>query len=128
MESGPAGLTPESPWARLEPAVDEAILPPGIRLADESRPGRRCFLLLEGTATVEASGNPPRELAAGAFVGRLDPAGRPHPPTGITVRVASQARVLVIDPDRLAVLIRSDPSAAAAWRRVARHAGRPAHR
>ena len=54
MNSGPTGPVPEpSSWAPLEPAGDEAILPPGIRLADEARPGRQCFVLIEGTATVE---------------------------------------------------------------------------
>lgn len=110
---------PESPsWALLRRAGDEAVLPAGIRLADEGRPGRRCFVLVEGTATVESSGSRLRELGPGAFVGRVDAAGRPLPPCGLTVRLSAQARVLVIDAARLAVLIDSDPAAAAAWRQL----------
>jgi hypothetical protein len=121
MEPGPTPPTPEPLWAPFQPAGDEAVLPAGIRLADEAGPVRQCFVLLEGTATVEASGNPLRELGPGTFVGRVDSAGRPQPPAGVTIRVASHARVLVLDPGRLAVLIDSDPAAAAAWQRITRH-------
>jgi hypothetical protein len=53
MTTGP---TPRSPWAALELAGDEAILPAGVRLADEHHRGRQCFVLIEGAATVEAAG------------------------------------------------------------------------
>jgi hypothetical protein len=119
MNSGPTGPIPElSSWALLELAGDEAMLPAGIRLVDEARPGRQCFVLIEGTATVEAAGNRLRELGAGAFVGLVDQAGRPLPPAGVTVRLESRSRVLVIDAGRLSVLIDSDPAAAAAWREM----------
>jgi hypothetical protein len=123
MNSGAPGPVPEpSSWALLEPAGDEAILPPGIRLADEARPGRQCFVLMEGTATVEAAGNRLRELGAGAFVGLVDANGRPRPLSGLTVQLATHSRVLVIDARRLAVLIDSDPAAAAAWRKMSQQA------
>ena len=78
MNSEPAGPLPDpSSWALLELAGDEAILPAGIRLADEDRPGRQCFVLIEGTATVEAAGNRLRELGAGSFVGLVGQGGRP---------------------------------------------------
>lgn len=104
--------------ALLDLAADEAVLPAGIRLVDETRPGRRCFLLLEGSATVEAAGTRLSQLHAGAFIGSADPSGRPLPPSGLTVRLATRSRVLVIDAGRLAVLIDSDPVTAAAWRRL----------
>jgi len=122
MNSGPTETTPDSSWALLELAGDEAVLPPGIRLVDESRPGRQCFVLIEGKATVEAAGNRLRELGAGSFVGLVDADGRPLPLSGLTVQLATHSRVLVIDTRRLAVLIDSDPAAAAAWRKMSRQA------
>jgi 5-deoxy-D-glucuronate isomerase len=122
MNSGPTETTPDSSWALLELAGDEAVLPPGIRLADESRPGRQCFVLIEGKATVEAAGNRLRELGAGSFVGLVDADGRPLPLSGLTVQLATHSRVLVIDARRLAVLIDSDPAAAAAWRKMSQQA------
>ena len=92
------------------------------RLADESRPGRQCFVLIEGKATVEAAGNRLRELGAGSFVGLVDADGRPLPLAGLTVQLATHSRVLVIDARRLAVLIDSDPAAAAAWRKMSQQA------
>ena len=56
-----------------------------------------------------------RELGAGSFVGLVDADGRPLPLSGLTVQLATHSRVLVIDARRLAVLIDSDPAAAAAW-------------
>lgn len=117
MNSEPTGpLAEPPPWAPLGVAGDEAVLPPGSRLADETRPGRQCFVLLEGAATVEAAGTRLRELSAGAFVGSVDLAGRPQPPAGLTIRLVTRSRVLVIDAGRLSVLIDADPAAAAAWR------------
>jgi hypothetical protein len=112
----PTGSVPEP--SLLDLVGDEAVLPPGTRLTDEGRRGRQCFLLLEGTAVVEAAGNRLRELGAGAFIGAVDTDGRPQPPAGLTVRLLTSSRVLVIDSDRLAVLIDSDPAAAAAWRQM----------
>jgi len=122
MNSGPTGTPDPSSWALLELAGDEAVLPPGIRLADESRPGRQCFVLIEGRATVEAAGNRLRELGAGSFVGLVGADGRPLPLSGLTVQLATHSRVLVIDARRLAVLIDSDPAAAAAWRKMSQQA------
>lgn len=116
--SGDSGLL--AGLALLDLAGDEAVLPAGIRLVDETRPSRQCFLLLEGSATVETAGVRLRELDAGAFIGSADQAGRPLPPSGLTVRLASRSRVLVIDAGRLAVLIDSDPTAATAWKRMSR--------
>ena len=95
---------------------DEAVLPAGSRLADEKRPGHQCFVILDGTATVERDGRVLRHLDGGAFVGELDPGGRPLPPSGVTVRLATRSRVLVLDPARLAAAIEADPVLAAAWR------------
>jgi hypothetical protein len=119
MSPAPTRPIPEpSQWKSLEPACDEAILPAGIRLADESRIARHCFILLEGTATVEANGTRLPDLGAGAFVGRLDQGGHPLPPTGLTIQLATRSRVLVIEARRLAELVDSDPVAAAAWRQL----------
>jgi CRP-like cAMP-binding protein len=145
MSTAPAGPEPESPswkpeaeppsggpepesssWALLGLAGDEARLPPGIRLVDEARPGKQCFVLLEGAATVEAGGDRIRELDPGAFVGLVDSSGRPVPPSGLTVQLTAHSRVLVIDAKRLVMIIDSNPAAAAAWRQIAQQvAGQP---
>ena len=56
MNSEPAGPLPDpSSWALLELAGDEAILPAGIRLADEDRPGRQCFVLIDSDPAAAAA-------------------------------------------------------------------------
>jgi CRP-like cAMP-binding protein len=112
-------MSDEQPGPRDELAEltgDEAVLPAGSRLADEARAGHQCFLILDGTATVERGGSTLRRLGRGAFVGELDPDQRPLPPSGVTVRLDTRSRVLVLDPARLAAAIDADPALAAAWR------------
>jgi len=121
MSYVPAAKPPGgSSWAALELAGDEAVLPAGSRLADEASSGRQCFVILEGTAAVEAAGQQLGDLSTGAFVGSVDCAGGPLPPAGLTVRLTTSARVLVLDAARLGALIESDPAAAAAWHGLAR--------
>jgi hypothetical protein len=48
--------------------------------------------------------------------------GRPLPLSGLTVQLATQLRVLVADTRRPAVLIDSDPTAAAAWCKMSQQA------
>jgi hypothetical protein len=79
-------------------------------------------VLLEGAATVEVDGNRLRELGPGAFIGLVGSSRRPLPPSGFTVRLTAHSRVLVIDAKRLAMLIDSDPAAAAAWGQLSRQA------
>ena len=105
---------------RLHEAGGEAVLPAGSKLADEDRVGRHCFLLVEGQAVVESDGQRVASLASGAFVGSADPAGLPAPPAGLTVRLISPARVLVLETERLAALIDTDPVVAELWRRTVR--------
>jgi CRP-like cAMP-binding protein len=107
----------------VELTGDEAVLPAGSRLADERRPGHQCFFILDGTATVERDGFLLRRLASGAYVGELDPGRRPLPPSGVTVRLDTRSRVLVLDPARLAAAIDADPALAAAWRSVIANGG-----
>lgn len=95
---------------------DEAVLPAGSRLADEERPGRQCFVILEGAATIERHGSKLRALSSGAFVGHVGTDGRLLPPSGITVRLATRSRVLVLDAARLAALLDAEPGWAGAWR------------
>jgi CRP-like cAMP-binding protein len=111
---------PERPAAEglaglLGLAGDEAVLPAGSRLCDESRPGRQCFVIIEGEAVIEQDGSRLRHLASGEFVGDFGPDGRPLPPSGVTVRLLISSRVLVLDSIRLAALLESEP-ALAAWR------------
>jgi len=100
----------------LELAGDEAVLPAGSRLADEGRPGRQCFVIIDGSAAVERGGSRLRSLGSGDFVGDLDASGGPLPPAGVTVWLETRARVLVIDSARLAAMIDAEPALAAAWR------------
>lgn len=106
------------PWNLLLRAGGEAVLPAGMRLADERRPSRCCYVMMDGTATVEVAGNRLGELGAGAFIGQVDARGYPLPARGLTLRLATPARVLVIEPERLAALIETDPAAADAWRQL----------
>jgi CRP-like cAMP-binding protein len=114
------------PWhERLGEAGGEAVLPAGSRLADEQRAGRHCFLLIEGVAVAEQAGTQVASLTSGTFVGSTDRAGAPAPPAGLTVRLVTPARVLVLEVDRLAALIEADPAVADAWRAMV--AGAPDH-
>ncbi|HUC55753.1 MAG TPA: cyclic nucleotide-binding domain-containing protein [Streptosporangiaceae bacterium] len=101
---------------RLADAGGEAMLPAGSRLADAGRTGRHCFLLVEGSAVVEKDGQQAEPLPEGTFVGSADGEGLPQPPAGVTVRLVTPARVLVLDKDRLAALIDSEPVIADLWR------------
>jgi hypothetical protein len=96
-------------------AGDEAVLPAGSRLCDETRSGHQCFVIIEGAAVIEQDGCRLRRLASGEFVGEFGPDGRPLPPAGVTVRLLISSRVLVLDSIRLAALIDAEP-ALAAWR------------
>jgi CRP-like cAMP-binding protein len=100
-------------------AGDEAVLPAGSRLVDEATPARHCFVILEGRATVEAPGRSPRTLGRGAFIGVAGAGGLPEAATRLTVSLETDARVLVVDPGRLAGLIETVPELAALWRLVA---------
>jgi hypothetical protein len=113
-------------WCQLlSPAGSETILPARCRLADEHRPGRYCFLLLDGSAVAEAGGVPLATFSAGSFIGSLDERGRPSPLHGITVRMIGQAHALVLDARKLAVLLDSDRALAIAWLRHKPAADRP---
>ncbi len=101
----------------LQMAGDEALLPAGSRLCDEERAGRRCFVIVEGAATVEREGSKLRTLSSGAFVGHVDAGGRPSPPAGVTIRLDVRSRVLVLDPARLGALLDAEP----AWARALQH-------
>jgi hypothetical protein len=105
-------------WPRLlRPAGEVMALPAGCRLADEHRPGRYCFLLLDGSAVAQAGGCVIATFSAGSFVGSLDDQGRPSPLAGITVRLTTPASAVVLDARRLAMLLESDRVLAGAWLR-----------
>jgi hypothetical protein len=54
-------------------------------------------------------------MASGQFVGTFGDDGRPLPPSGVTVRLLTSSRVLVLDVTRLAAVIEAE-SELAAWR------------
>src|SRR5215467_8453747 len=99
-----------SAWAGLAapgPAVH------GARPRGLAAPGGQ-ETALAGTAG--ADGARCRDLGRGDFVGLIGADGSPRPPAGVTVRLETSARVLVIDPVRLATLIGAHPEYAAEWR------------
>ena len=100
-------------------AGDEAVLPAGSRLCDETRPGHQCFVILAGAAVIEQAGTRLRSLAAGEFVGDLGHDGRPLSPARVTVRLLVSSRVLVLDSVRLGALIETEPALAAWYAAVA---------
>jgi CRP-like cAMP-binding protein len=116
MSGEPQPSSDERLAGLVELTGDEAVLPAGSHLADEKRPGHQCFVIIDGTARVERDGCTLRRLDRGAFVGELAPDGRPLPPSGVTVRLETRSRVLVLDSARLAAAINADPVLAAAWR------------
>jgi hypothetical protein len=114
---GGSAMPPDDGMARLmELTGDFAVLPAGSRLADEHRPGHQCFVLLDGAAIVEKDGHVLRRLESGAFAGDVSPGGDPLPPAGVTIRLVTRSRVLVLDSVRLAAAVDADPALAAAWR------------
>ena len=121
---GTAGVDGAGPGL-LELAGDEARLPAGSKLADERAAARRCFVILDGQASVERAGARCRGLGRGDFVGLIGPDGSPLPLAGVTVRLETSARVLVIDPVRLAMLIGAHPEYAAEWQGLSATLGRP---
>ncbi len=115
---GPRAGAGLASWPRLlRPAGEVMALPASCRLADEHRPGRYCFLLLDGSAVAQAGGCVIATFSAGSFVGSLDDQGRPSPLAGMTVRLVTPASAVVLDARRLAVLLESDRVLAGAWLR-----------
>jgi CRP-like cAMP-binding protein len=115
MNVGPERAADDGVAGLLGLAGDEAVLPAGSRLCDETRPGHQCFVILEGAAVIEQDGGRLRSLGSGQFVGDFGQDGRPRPPAGVTVRLLISSRVLVLDSIRLAALIEAEPLLAS-WR------------
>lgn len=98
-----------------DPGGDEAVLPAGTNLVLPSRPGRHCFLVVEGVAVIEWPDGTTSRHGPGSLIGAADANGRPEPLSDVTVRLESPARLLVYETERLAALIDSDSAARAAW-------------
>jgi hypothetical protein len=112
----PAGRSGEPLlWAQLDAAGDEAVLPAGTCLSHPARPGRLCFLLIDGAAVVQYRSGATTRVASGSFIGTADPEGRPSPLSDVTVRLARDSRVMVFDVGRLAALLVADETARGAW-------------
>ena len=119
--ANPATTPPEQPrWPRLDSCGDEAVLPAGTKLAIPSRPGRHCYLVLEGVVVIEWPDGAMSRLGAGSLVARANADGRPEPLSDVTIRLESHARILVCETERLAALIETDSEARAAWLAVGR--------
>lgn len=112
----PARTPPEAPpWARFDSCGAEAVLPAGTNLALPSRPGRHCYLVLEGVVVIEWPDGTTSRLSGGSFIGGADADGRPEPIGDVTIRLESHARILVYQTEHLAALIDVDREARAAW-------------
>ena len=79
---------------QIAQAADEIDLPAGKILTREGDRGREFFVLLDGTAEVEKSGEQIRTLGAGDFLGEIALVSRE--PRTATVTTTSPARALVI--------------------------------
>ena len=111
----PAETPPRPPrWPALHSCGDEAVLPAGTNLVIPTRPGRHCYLVLDGVAIIEWPDGTTSRVGSGSFIAGVDADGRPKPLSDVTVRLESHGRILVCEPDRLAAVIDSDSDARAA--------------
>src|SRR2546423_3053026 len=79
---------------QIAQAADEIDLPAGKILTREGDRGREFFVLLDGTAEVEKSGEQIRTLGAGDFLGEIALVSRE--PRTATVTTTSEVQALVI--------------------------------
>jgi CRP-like cAMP-binding protein len=89
--------------AQLAPLVDEADMPTGSILIQEGKPGRECFLVVDGEADVTLRGQYLERVGPGDFVGEM--ALLDASPRSATVTAVTPMRVLVMDPGNFASLI-----------------------
>jgi CRP-like cAMP-binding protein len=93
--------------ARIARLADEIDLPAGKRLTKEGDRGREFFVLLEGTADVEAGGRPRPGLDSGDFFGEI--ALVSDVPRTATVTATSPIRALVITDRAFRQLLKDSP-------------------
>jgi CRP-like cAMP-binding protein len=107
---------------RIASLLGERLVKAGEVLVEEGTAGNESFLVVDGTATVLAAGEPIASVGTGDFVGEL--AILTDAPRCATVRAETPMHLLVLDKATLSSLI--DPIAEALLGTLARRV-RPAH-
>ena len=102
--------------ARIAALLGERLVKAGEVLVEEGTSGNESFLVVDGTATVLASGEPIASVGTGDFVGEL--ALLTDAPRCATVRAETPMHLLVLDKSTLSSLI--DPIAEALLGTLAR--------
>ena len=82
---------------------------PGALLIDQGAVGLECYVILDGTAGVYASGDHVASVAAGSMVGEMALIG--HKPRNAAVRAETPMRLLAFDIAALKRLLEDEPDA-----------------
>ncbi|HYF47745.1 MAG TPA: cyclic nucleotide-binding domain-containing protein [Acidimicrobiales bacterium] len=102
------GFTPDE-LAKVAELADEVEAEAGAELMDQGRPGRECFVILEGSAGVYFSGEHAVTLEAGSMVGEMALIDRR--PRSATVVAETPMRLLAFDTKAFRQLLDSLPKA-----------------
>lgn len=94
---------------RVAQLAEEVEAQPGAQLMDQGRPGRECFVILEGTAGVYVSGEHIATLQPGSMVGEM--ALIDHRPRSATVLAETPMRLIAFDAKRFKTLLDEMPKA-----------------
>lgn len=94
---------------RVAQLAEEVEAQPGAQLMDQGRPGRECFVILEGTAGVYVSGEHIATLQPGSMVGEM--ALIDHRPRSATVVAETPMRLIAFDAKRFKTLLDEMPKA-----------------
>jgi CRP/FNR family transcriptional regulator, cyclic AMP receptor protein len=88
-------------------SADERRAPEGETLAEEGRPGREFFVLIEGAVAVRRDGRKLAELGPGDWFGEM--AILRYKPRAATVRATSPVRVLVLSDRDFRRIVETTP-------------------
>jgi CRP-like cAMP-binding protein len=89
-------------------ASDELSVPEGKVLAEQGAVGRQCFVILEGTASVERNGRKIATLGPGAYTGELSLLD--NGPRTATVTAETPMTVLVLGPREFTSVLEQVPA------------------
>jgi CRP/FNR family transcriptional regulator, cyclic AMP receptor protein len=95
---------------RIVALADEIDVPKGKVLIREGEPGRECFVVVDGTATVTMRGRRLSPMGAGSFFGEISLLD--GGPRSATVTAETDMSLLVLTSQGFATLIRETPTAA----------------
>jgi CRP-like cAMP-binding protein len=91
-------------------ASDELTIPAGTALVEQGQPGRECFVIVSGTATVKRGGRKVATLGPGQYVGEL--ALLDKGPRTATVVADTDLDVLVLGPREFSAVLDDVPALA----------------